>query len=175
MVKVVLSPLSEKEFLEVLRSQHILKLRGGALKDINIFRANRRSLRGEGILDSISSLGKMMFPALKKYILPATKEFTKGIMNDVIRGKNLKESFKQRGKKGLQKIGSTILHGKGLKTKKSLPSYQKSSRAYNRVNKKIRKIKRVVGLKKLSTPKINKEKRKHYLTKNILIYFHNIK
>ena len=78
----------------------------------------------------------MMFPALKKYILPATKEFTKGIMNDVIRGKNLKESFKQRGKKGLQKIGSTILHGKGLKTKKSLPSYQKSSRAYNRVNKK---------------------------------------
>ena len=92
-------------------------MRGAGLEDINIFHTKRKNLHGNGILSTISNLGKMLLPSVKKYLLPAAGNFTSGVLSDISKGKKFKESVKSRGKKSLKKVGSRILSGKGLQKK----------------------------------------------------------
>ena len=118
MVKVGLYPLSEQDFVQILKKQNVYNnLRGAGVADINIFRTKRGKLQGAGILSTIANLGKMLLPSLKKYLLPAAGRFTSGVIKDISRGKKFKESVTSRGKKNLKRVGSKILSGKGLKKK----------------------------------------------------------
>ena len=118
MVKVGLYPLSEQDFVQILKKQNVYNnLRGAGVGDINIFRTKRRNLQGHGILSTMANLGKMLLPSLKKYLLPAAGRFTSGVIKDISKGKKIKESVASRGKKNLKRVGSKILSGKGLKKK----------------------------------------------------------
>ena len=118
MVKVGLYPLSEQDFVQILKKQNVYNnLRGAGVGDINIFRTKRGKLHGAGILSTITNLGKMLLPSLKKYLLPAAGRFTSGVIKDISKGKKFKESVTSRGKKNLKRVGSKILSGKGLKKK----------------------------------------------------------
>merc|ERR1712240_422738 len=94
-----LKELSEQEFAQIVRNQAVYKLRGGGLDGINIFRTKKRYLQGSGLLSSFANLSKFLFPAIKRYVLPAAGSFASGVVKDVSAGKNFKESIKQHGKK----------------------------------------------------------------------------
>ena len=83
MVKIAMKTLSEKEFIELVRNENIIALHGGSLKDINIFRIDRKQLQGSGIIDTLAKIGRFILPAVKKYIAPAALDFTKDVFNDV--------------------------------------------------------------------------------------------
>ena len=112
-----LKELSEQEFARILKNQGVYNLRGGALNDINIFRTQKRYLQGSGLLSTFASLGKLLLPAIRRFVVPAVGSFTSGLVKDVSAGKNFKESVKYRSKKNLKKMGSKILSGRGLKRK----------------------------------------------------------
>ena len=154
MVKIALLPLTEPEFAGLISDQNIIKLREGSLCNINIFKAYRRSLRGKGILDALSSLGRLVLPTFKRYIAPAAIKFKKGVATDIMKSKNLKNSLKTRGVRGLKQVGTTILCGKGVK------SFKKNSKRSDKKNikrsSKNNIIKRGYGNKKPPPKKINK-------------------
>ena len=89
MVKIALKILTEQEFANILNSQFNGLLQGGSLDDIDIFRVHRPPLQGSGFLDIISSIGKFVLPAMRKYIAPAASEFAHGFIGDIMQGKNL--------------------------------------------------------------------------------------
>ena len=93
--------LTEQEFAQIVKNQAVYNLRGGGLNDINIFRTQKRYLRGSGLLSTFANLGKLLLPAIRRFVLPAVGSFTSGIVKDVSAGKNFKESVKRRGKKNL--------------------------------------------------------------------------
>lgn len=171
MVKIALRPLTEQEFAELLKSDLNL-LEGGALEDIDVFRLTRPPIQGSGFFDVLSKIGKFVLPAFKKYIAPAATEFAHGFIDDVTSGKDLKKSMKDRGKHGLKKIGSRILHGKGSKYKKSKKSIKrlntsrkrksilkkKSNKRKNKKNNKSKKKKSSHLRKSFNFPQIKKRK-----------------
>ena len=89
MVKIALKILTEQEFASILNSRFNGLLQGGSLDDIDIFRVYRPPLQGSGFLDIISSIGKFVLPAMRKYIAPAASEFAHGVIGDIMQGKNL--------------------------------------------------------------------------------------
>ena len=131
MVKIAMKTLSEKEFVDIIKNENILSLHGGSLKDINIFRIDKKQLHGSGIIDTLTKIGRFIFPAIKKYVAPATMEFTKDVFNDVKEGKKFKESLKKQGVKNLKRLGSRILRGQGKnkKSKSKKSSKQKLKRS----------------------------------------------
>ena len=100
-----LKELSEHEFAQIVKNQAVYKLRGGGLDDINIFRTKKRYLQGSGLLSSFANLGKLLLPAIRRYVLPAAGSFASGVVKDMSAGKNFKESVKHRGKKNKKKWG----------------------------------------------------------------------
>ena len=132
--------LSEHDFGQIIKNQNIYNLRGGALTDINVFRTKKRYLQGSGFLSSIASLGKLLMPAVKRYLLPSAVSFTSGLIKDIGAGKNIRESAKRRGKKSLKKMGSRILSGKGIESKKVRIS-QKGGKGRN-VRKNLKTVKK---------------------------------
>ena len=117
MVKIAMKTLSEKEFIDLIRNENILSLHGGSLKDINIFRIDRKPLHGSGIIDTLTKIGRFILPAVKKYIAPVALDFTKDVFNDVRDGRKIRESFKKQGVKSLKRLGSCLLQGQGKKRK----------------------------------------------------------
>ena len=103
-----LKELSAQEFAQIVKNQAVYKLRGGGLDDINIFRTKKRYLQGNGLLSSFANLGKLLLPAIRRYVLPAAGSFASGVVKDMSAGKNFKESVKHRGnfffKNGVQNI-----------------------------------------------------------------------
>ena len=99
-----LKELSEQEFAQIVKNQAVYNLRGGGLNDINIFRTQKRYLRGNGLLSTFANLGKLLLPAIRRFVLPAVGSFTSGVVKDVSAGKIFKESVKHRGKKIFKKL-----------------------------------------------------------------------
>ena len=153
MVKIAMKTLSEKEFIELVRNENIIALHGGSLKDINIFRIDRKPLHGSGIIDTLTKIGRFIFPAVKKYIAPAALDFTKDVYNDMRDGRKIRESLKKQGVKSLKRLGSRILHGRGKKRKLK--------------SKKLTKIKKShkQGCGTSVTRKMNKKKKQNRKTR----------
>ena len=118
MVPTPFKALSEHEFISITRGYTpILTAQGQG--DVNIFRRYRPGQsRGSGIWSILSQFGKRALPLLKKYVLPSAMEFGKNVASDVIEGRSIKESLRNRGKSSLKNIGKTILKG-GKKRKRS--------------------------------------------------------
>ena len=159
-----LKELSEQEFAQILKNQGVYNLRGGALNDINIFRTQKRYLQGSGLLSTFASLGKLLLPAIRRFVVPAVGSFTSGVVKDMSAGKNFKESVKYRGKKNLKKMGSKILSGRGLKRKGTSVSSGVKKKVKNG-KKAAPNKKRGHGLKKKvvkSRPKKKPNKKRKY-------------
>jgi len=164
-----LKELSEQEFAQIVRNQAVYKLRGGGLDDINIFRTKKRYLQGSGLLSSFANLGKLLLPAIRRYVLPAAGSFASGVVKDMSAGKNFKESVKHRGKKMKKKMGSKILSGRGLKRKGSSVS-SGVKKAKNR-KKPASNKKQGQGLKKKKLEKPNL-RRKQIKKGDIMTFSH---
>ena len=155
-----LKELSEQEFARILKNQGVYNLRGGALNDINIFRTQKRYLQGGGLLSTFASLGKLLLPAIRRYVVPAVGSFTSGLVKDVSAGKNFKESVKYRSKKNLKKMGSKILSGRGLKRKGTSVSSTVKKKKVKNGKKSAANKKRGHGLKKKVVKSRGKKKKK---------------
>ena len=159
MVKIALKSLSEQEFIDILNNQFNALLKGGSLDDIDVFRVFKHSLRGSGFLDILSSIGKFVLPAVKKYIVPVASEFAHGVIDDLSQGKNFKYTMKTRGKKGLKKIGSKILHGKGIhRRRKQSKRLRKPPKNYKK-KRCVGGTKRKTHRKKSAVKKGNRKRR----------------
>merc|ERR1712055_49276 len=160
-----LKELTEQEFAQIVKNQAVYNLRGGGLNDINIFRTQKRYLRGSGLLSTFANLGKLLLPAIRRFVVPAVGSFTSGVVKDVSAGKNFKESVKHRGKKNLKKMGSKILSGRGLKRKGSSVSsgVKKAKNGKKAVaNKKQgHGLKKKAGKAKPKKKKANKKRKYH--------------
>ena len=155
-----LKELSEQEFAQILKNQGVYNLRGGALNDINIFRTQKRYLQGSGLLSTFASLGKLLLPAIRRFVVPAVGSFTSGLVKDVSAGKNFKESVKYRSKKNLKKMGSKILSGRGLKRKGTSVSSTVKKKKVKNGKKSAANKKRGHGLKKKVVKSRGKKKKK---------------
>ena len=78
---------------------------GGSDDDLLYYRSNYRRQRGAGLGSILGSIAKrlipfaksVLWPAAKKYVLPHAKTAALGFTEDLLEGKNLKQSLKSRG------------------------------------------------------------------------------
>ena len=94
-MRIPFHPLSESQFEQLLKSDESFAYNTGqGLSDISVFSTKRKLRHGEGFIRNLlSTYGPKLIPLLKKYVLPATKNFAKNITADVIQGKSLKKSL----------------------------------------------------------------------------------
>ena len=91
------------------------------MSDISFFSTKRKLRHGEGFIRNLlSTYGPKLIPLLKKYVLPATKNFAKNITADVIQGKSLKKSLKERGEQFAKEVTLKVVSGRGVKRKRSV-------------------------------------------------------
>merc|ERR1711913_138668 len=109
---------------------------------------------------TFASLGKLLLPAIRRYVVPAVGSFTSGLVKDVSAGKNFKESVKYRSKKNLKKMGSKILSGRGLKRKGTSVSSTVKKKKVKNGKKSAPKKKKKKKKKKLPKKKKKKKKKK---------------
>ena len=147
-MRVAYSPLNERDFLKSRQYGRVNILTfGNGFGDITIFR-DRRLHRGSGpFTNFIFKYGKKVLPYLQKYIWPATKEFGKNVLSDVIGGDtSIKNSLKHRGKQSLRNVSQRILSGQGAKRLKRIGHHKSIKKRQQR--------------KKSSTARSNEIKRK---------------
>ena len=105
-------------------------------------------------------MGKLLFPAVKRYLIPAAASFSSGVIKDMGAGKKFKESVKHRGIKSLKKMGTRIMSGKGVKSKKVAISRKERKRTNGRKKGDSIKRKRVgCGIKKKNRGKTKSKKK----------------
>ena len=86
-----------------------------------MFSTKRKLRHGEGFIRNLlSTYGTKLIPLLKKYVLPATKNFAKNLTVDVIKGKSLKKSLKKRGTQSAKEVALKVVSGRGVKRKRSI-------------------------------------------------------
>ena len=126
-MRIAFRPLSESQFEQLLKADESFAYNTGhGLSDISVFATKRRLRQGEGFIRNLlSTYGPKLIPLLKKYVLPATKNFAKNITTDVIQGKNLKNSLKERGKQSAKEVIRKVISGKGLKRKRMVKKNRK--------------------------------------------------
>ena len=113
-MRVAFVPPSLEEYRIVINSDPLKQQRGGALEDIEIFTAPRRSLQGGGIFSLLSGLVKKVAPFVAKAVLPSALEFGQNVVSDLKEGNmNIKSTLKQRGVEALKATGRRLLTGKG--------------------------------------------------------------
>ena len=77
------------------------------MSDISIFTAPHR--RGGGVLGSLFSLGKRIFPFLFRSAAPAAMQFGQSVLNDISNKRNIRNSLKNHGINALKQTGSNLL------------------------------------------------------------------
>lgn len=93
------------------------------------YRANISRQRGSGIGSIFKSIGRFLLPLVKKHVLPHAATTAKNVMSDVIEGRNVGETLKEHGLKGIKGVGDSILgnqsgSGSRQKRKRKSPSIQ---------------------------------------------------
>lgn len=173
-MRVPYRPLTEKQYLELIKSSPVILTTGSGLKDINIFQKKQRGQNlnyGNGFVSSIiAKYGPKILPLLKKYLFPAAKEFGKDVLGDVVSGKSsLRKSLKKRGLQSLGNVAKKVVSGKGrggkvvkrkraryvLRKKKSRSSSRKGKKR-NKTAVKVKKGGKRVQRKRKSRGKKSK-------------------
>ena len=111
-MRVPYHTLTASQFDECLKSYPYLT-RGAGIEDINIFR-KKNLQHGDGLANILATYGPRLIPLLKKYLLPAAKEFGKGVALDLMDGNtSFRNSVKHHGKQSLKNVGKRIIQGDG--------------------------------------------------------------
>lgn len=90
---------------------HVFQTAGGSLSDIIVFHPPPRTARGGGLLSLLKGIGRIASPFLVKYIKPEAAAFGKRILGDVLQGKSVKQSLKQRGLESVRNVGERFVRG----------------------------------------------------------------
>ena len=99
------SPPTRSEY-DVLFAQS----RGGGLDDIRVF-IPPHSGRGGGIFSVLSGFAKKAIPFLARTVVPEAIQMGKGVLSDVLEGKRLRESLKNRGITAAKGVGARLVRG----------------------------------------------------------------
>merc|ERR1712212_307768 len=88
--------------------------------DINIFRRRKMVSQGDGFLANVlSKHGPMIFPFLKRYILPAAKQMGSDVLSDMSSGRStFKKSLKKRGLQSLGNVTRKVMAGEGARRRR---------------------------------------------------------
>ena len=85
--------------------------RGGGLNDdLLYYKSSYRNQRGNGLGSIFGAIAKrlipfakqVLWPAAKKYVLPHAKTAALGLTEDLLEGKNLRSSLKERGSEAIK-------------------------------------------------------------------------
>ena len=96
---------SVNDYLTLFKSTPLKN--GGALSDISIFTAPHR--RGGGVLGTLFSLGKRIFPFLFRSAAPAAMQFGQSVLTDISNKRNIRNSLKNHGITALKQTGANLL------------------------------------------------------------------
>lgn len=117
---------------------------------LTFYRSNYRRQRGSGLGSIFGSIARrlipfarnFLLPAAQKYVLPHAKQAVKNIADDILSGKNVKQSLKEHGKTAIKGIGDKILSqsGSGRKRKRNI-SKRRSSKKIKRFHQKVTPLK----------------------------------
>lgn len=152
-MRVPYTPLTESQFIQLLKNENKHLRFGNGLSDINIFKRRKLDpglVYGEGFLgDLFSKLGPKILPLLRTYLLP----FAKNVTGDILKGEKIKNSLKKRGLQSMREIGSKIISGEGRKRKRkrrinTIKKIKKGRKNKNKIKKTKRKTIKMVSKKK---------------------------
>lgn len=134
--------------------------RGGGLDDnLLYYTSSYKRQRGAGLGSILGSLAKrlmpfakqILWPAAKKYVLPHAKSAALALTDDILEGKNVGQSLKQRGveaiKGATQQLRDQSGTGKRKKRTRAKPYKRKTKKKLNKTitlgvkNSKCRKKK----------------------------------
>ena len=85
--------------------------RGGGLGDIKIFHPVQRSRRGGGLFTFLGGLAKKAAPFLFRNVAPEVVRMGRGVLEDVIQGKKIRSSLKNRGIEAIKGVGRRVTGG----------------------------------------------------------------
>ena len=102
-------PPTHNEFMTILGGS---KPRGGGVQDIRIFRPNVYR-RGGGLFSMLKSAAKVAIPFLLKNVLPSVVTGGVGLFDDVSRGKQFKQSMRERGSQAFKDVRKRVASGGG--------------------------------------------------------------
>ena len=176
-MRIPYRPLSEQQYVELLKNNPVILTSGSGLKEINIFRKRQRGQQlrhGNGFISNIiTKYGPKLLPLLRKYIFPAVKQFGKDVVNDVVTSDTpLRKSIKKRGLQSLGNITKKVVTGRGITRRKKLRASRKKKistigrgalkmRKKGGKKKRHKNIKKSIrgGMRKLSKFKVKNKKR----------------
>ena len=67
--------------------------------------------RGGGLFNILSGIAKRAMPFLMKNVAPEAIKMGKNVLGDVIEGRQLRHSLKNRGMQALEGVGKRVLRG----------------------------------------------------------------
>lgn len=110
------------------------------------YKSSYKRQRGAGLGSILGSLARglipiaknILWPAAKKYVLPHAVTAAKSFAGDVLSGRNVKESIKERGKTALKGIGEQIVTQSGSGNRRRTKS---KKRKLSQVKRKFKKNK----------------------------------
>nr|DAC81376.1 TPA_asm: cupiennin [Orchesella springtail adintovirus] len=127
--------------------------KGRGLDDgLQFYKSSYRRQKGAGLGGIFGSIARhlipfaknVLFPAAKKYLAPHAKIAARSLAGDILSGRNVRESIKDRGSTAIKGIGHDILNQSGTgRTRK---------RKINKLAQLARKRKAVKRKKRRGTP-----------------------
>jgi len=95
---------------------------GRGLNDnLQFYKSTYRRQRGAGLGAIFGSIAKhlipfaknILWPAAQQYLMPRAQEAAKDIAKDILSGRSVRESIKERGSNALKSIGANIFRQSG--------------------------------------------------------------
>ena len=126
---------------------------GRGLDDgLSFYKSSYRRQRGAGLGGILGTIARrlipiaknILWPAAKKYVLPHATEAAKNLATDVLSGRNVKESIKERASTALKKVGDQIINQSGsgrrrrsVKAKKRKSVAKSSTKSKKRIKHQL--------------------------------------
>lgn len=110
------------------------------------YKSSYRRQRGAGLGGILGTIARklipiaknILWPAAKKYVLPHATQAAKHMAGDVLSGRNIKESVKERGINALKGIGEGIFTQSGSGRKRRIKSKKRKAPVKKKHHKKFK-------------------------------------
>jgi hypothetical protein len=126
--------MSEKDFFNLYHPNQ----RGGSMSSDGrvFFRSNMGRQRGSGIGGIFGALARKLLPIAREYVIPfiakhvfpQVKAFASNVVSDVSSNRNLMESVKEHGLKGLKDTAHQTIDQIGKGRKRKTPAKQRNAK-----------------------------------------------
>jgi len=86
---------------------------GGSVGTEPFYQSSLRRQRGAGIGGFFGAIGRRLLPFLQKHVLPSAMSAVRNVADDLLDGRNLKESIKEHGIDAIKGVGKSVLNQSG--------------------------------------------------------------